>query len=202
MGLLESVGMWVCVCVCVYLRMAGRLVQLSRFVVAFLPDVTMPPLFSKTLKHLCLPKCPDSAREKEELGSVEDQHEIASPFSLRITQSDLGGGRPDQQVFRWIGTEETPVTCLLGQVSRTACAQVSGPCVHPQTILPCPRLVPHHPFWFLLKGFLLHFLPPSHPSPVSHPPPPTTAPHCLGGVCICVCGTGDGESGVLLLLIF
>ena len=100
MGLLGSVCVCVCVCVCVYLRMAGRLVQLSRFVVAFLPDVTMPLLFSKTLKHLCLPKCPDSAREKEELGSVEDQHETVSPFSLRITQSDLGGGRPDQQVFR------------------------------------------------------------------------------------------------------
>ena len=100
MGLLGSVCVCVCVCVCVWLRLAGRLVQLYHFVVAFLPDVTMPPLFSKTLKHLCLPQCPDSARKKEELGSVEDRHETASPFSLRFTQSDLGRGRLDQQVFR------------------------------------------------------------------------------------------------------
>lgn len=31
------------VCVYVCLKNAGRLVQLYRFVVAFLPDVTMPP---------------------------------------------------------------------------------------------------------------------------------------------------------------
>ena len=86
MGLLGSVCVCVCVCVCVYLRMAGRLVQLYHFVVAFFPDVTMPPLFSKTLKHLCLPKCPDSDREKEELRSVEDQHKTVSSFSLGVTQ--------------------------------------------------------------------------------------------------------------------
>ena len=136
----------VCVCVCVYLRMAGRLVQLYHFVVAFFPDVTRPPLFSKTLKHLCLPKCPDSAREKEELRSVEDQHKTASSFSLGVTQSDLGvvgeAGPAGVQVNRPRGH-----TCHLSAQSGEAGERVLR-CLGPVSIL----RQSHGYFLFILSG--------------------------------------------------
>lgn len=94
MGLLRM-----CVCVCV-LRMAGRLAQIYHFVVAFLPDITVLPLFSKTLKHFVCPNVQTHAREKEDLGSVENQHKTMSLFSLRIALADPRG-LLDKQVFRW-----------------------------------------------------------------------------------------------------
>ena len=79
----------VCVCVCVYESVIENGKQTGQNL-SFCGDIapTMTPLSNKKLKHFCLPQCPDSAREREELASVGNQHETKSPFSLRITQCD------------------------------------------------------------------------------------------------------------------
>lgn len=108
--------------------MASRLAQIYHFVVAFVPDITMPPLFNKTLKHFCLPKCRDSCQGKEELTSVASRHETMGPFSFRLTQSDPRGGLWGEQVYWWYSHREG--TCHLsapsGEASRE-CAQVCSP---------------------------------------------------------------------------
>lgn len=106
---------------------ADRLAQIYHFVVTFLPDITVLPLFSKTLKHFVCPNVQTHAREKEDLGSVENQHKTMSPFSLRIALADPRG-LLDKQVFRWTSQRvHLPLSALLGEATRE-CAQMSSPC--------------------------------------------------------------------------
>lgn len=186
--------------------MAGRLAQICHFVVAFLPDITMPPLFNKTLKHFCLPKCPDSCQGKEELTSVGSQQETMSPFSLRLTQSDPKGLR-GKQVCWWHSHREDTchLSALSGEVSRQ-CAQVCSPCSSSDSPA-LPIVLSSQPCPGCVKG-LAFSLPPSLPFPSlspSFPSPlpflsflpflPSFLPHSF--MCVCVCGERWGEWGII-----